>query len=309
VLRFSRRIIAVITATILFFLLIPFFSTNTYANSYTSYINASCSNTEYEKGFNSPKIFNINATSSNDPDGSYNLWSELLASNTLPVFVTQPYISLSNGTKRGFNFRIWKAKRLAVYGEPTDVGVNPRIPEQNGWKDWKTKKDSPLCSEYFLLDGERGDYRYYGYDIDKKLFPSPDYPLDGKTDFVNNHIWYYKSWAYPHNIGKQSVWNTAIERDYDRLVRVGQTPSQPATTLANWIIKGMYKDGDDLATSKFESEVSLTFENKETPNDLTGMTASQQANYLSQNAGGGHSYNYVNINSAPTMKYPGEATL
>ncbi|MCX8129538.1 MAG: hypothetical protein N3I35_05480 [Clostridia bacterium] len=297
--RKTGKLTAVIQAAVLLMVAIPLNVQEVHAALYTTYEGGvSISGTFKDaNGMASPIVYNAK-----DPgcDGSDKVWIRLVQANVLPIFVTSPVVIKNIGgidKKYGFNFKLWNDKHIAVYGQAADVGINPRIPAQNGYKDWKTEEDDDTCGTYYLYDGERGEYRYHGYDHAGNKYSNTSFPLDSAQSNMNSYKWLYKSWEFPHNKGEVSDWNRYVLKNYDEYLRKGQPGTEAATKVAQWINK-MYKDEYD--TENKTAETKLDFAKAEAPRDVRDTAASYS---------GVQAYNYANVMSAPTLTYPGEAKL
>lgn len=197
---------------------------------------------------------------------------------------------------QGFNFTLWYAKHVVVYGDYAQPGLNPRLQVVGGNRDWKTKRDDPDCGTYYEKGSERGEYRYHGYDVAGNRYSNTDFPVDSPSKGMNNYTWLFMPWRTDHariTHASESIWNQAAEAA-DRGIQ-GKNNSNELVRL--WISK-MYKDetssGDD--TDDVSKYTYLDFsKTSDSPDGEDG-----------QNMG---AHYYANIMSPPTVKYPGEAKL
>lgn len=260
-----------------------------YEEGYPIYIGAGTSRVR------APEVYNAADPTKNTSDEA---WRKLKSLGILPTFITQPYITVS-GKKFGFNFKIWNDKAIVVYGRPTDIGINPRIVAQNGYKDWKTKKDDINCGTYYLRDGVRGEYRYHGYDIAGNKYSNTSFPIDGVTQSMNSYEWIYKPWVGTNKRVDIGPWNYRAMQDYDYYARLSATPTPEGTKLAQWIASGFYKDEAD--PTAHTATTTLNWMSAKPPNDLAGVTNPSYNGRLA--------YNYAHVMSAPTLLAPGEAEM
>ncbi len=242
-----------------------------------------------------PEVYNV---SNPDGDTSRKAWEILLSTGTLPVYVTSPTVKVNSKTY-GFNFKLWQDKHIVVYGRPTDIGVNPRIPAVNGYKDFKTKEDDPSCGEYYLRDGKRGEYRYHGYDVSGNKYSNTSFPLDGPGQNMNEYRWIYKPWERSHRLTELSPWNDKVLLYYDNMIRANQQPTLVGQKLYEWLSAGFFKDEADTVTH--QPVTTLNWINAMPPDDLDDVTNPSYNGRLA--------YNYAHVMSASTLLYPGEAKL
>ena len=151
---------------------------------------------------------------------------------------TPPTITV-NGSVYPFNYRIWFAKNIVVYGDYTTV--NPRS------NDFKAESDSPYGVGYYSKNGVRGEYRYHGFDRSGNRYSNTWFTIDEiTTSSINDNRWLYRPWDGPYKQVEPSDYNQAAER-YD---------SGEDEKTREWINRPIEKDG-----------VILTFENAERPNE------------------------------------------
>ena len=236
-------------------------------------------NSSYDTGFK-PHVYDGSPT-------AIAAWNEI--SQQMP----QP-ANLKNKNGQYINLTIWYAKHLVVYGDYRTC--NPRTPENSagGSLDFKSVNkypDNRGNKGYFTYrysDGhtEKGEYRYMGYDYQGNKFSDPDFPADVPIENINSYKWTYMPWDQAKGLENESVWNRAAD-----LARRGN-PSQINQAIKNWI------DGGTIYKTEGGQTTSLDFSSAETP--PKNADGSYPAKVPSM---------YLNVLSAPTLKYPGEGRL
>jgi len=207
----------------------------------------------YEKGF-SPEFYDVS-----NKDIFDSIKSELPAG-------TQPSITVK-GNIMPFNYRLWFAKHIIVYGNYAMVPGN----------DFKAESDSPYGVGYYSRGGKRGEYRYHGFDVSGNYYSNTWWTIDTKPDpNINDNRWIYRPWASPYRLVEESDYNAAAEYPI----------SEEDYKTRNWINRPITKPSDVTG-----EPVVLTFENIIAP---SGVTPERLAHRI------------VHIMSPPTILYPGE---
>ncbi|HOJ09794.1 MAG TPA: hypothetical protein PK733_04280, partial [Clostridiales bacterium] len=166
-----------------------------------------------------------------------------------------------NGSVFPFNYRLWFAKNIVVYGDYSTANSRSN--------DFKAETDSPYGVGFYSKNGVRGEYRYHGFDVAGNRYNNTWWTIDVNTgSSINDNVWLYRPWSKDtYNLEKISPYNEAAE--WPR--------NQEDQKTKAWINRPIQKDG-----------ITLTFENAENNSER-------------------EAYRYINIMSAPTINYPGEA--
>ncbi len=236
-------------------------------------------NSSYDTGFK-PHVY----------DGSP---AAIAAWNEISPQLPQP-ASVKNKNGQYINLTIWYVKHLVVYGDYRTC--NPRTPENSagGSLDFKSVNKYPDNGgnkgyfTYRYSDGhiEKGEYRYMGYDYQGNKFSDPDFPADIPIENINSYKWTYKPWDKDHQLENESIWNNAAD-----LANNGDT-SKVNQQVKNWI------DGGTIYKTEGGQTTSLDFSSAETPPKNADGSFSAKVPSM-----------YLNVLSAPTLKYPGEGRL
>jgi hypothetical protein len=145
-----------------------------------------------------------------------------------------------NGSIFPFNYRLWFAKNIIVYGDYSTA--NPRS------NDFKAETDSPHDVGYYSKNGVRGEYRYHGFDIAGNRYNNTWWTIDVDTgSSINDNVWLYRPWDdKTYRLENISPYNQAAE--WPR--------NQEDQYTRDWINRPIQKDG-----------APLTFENAEIANE------------------------------------------
>ncbi|NSW91262.1 MAG: hypothetical protein HPY74_11440 [Firmicutes bacterium] len=144
-----------------------------------------------------------------------------------------------NGSMFPFNYRLWFAKNIVVYGDSSVCNPGPN--------DFKPESDSPYGVGYYSKNGVRGEYRYHGFDVAGNRYSNTWFTIDTTTtSSINDNRWLYRPWdKTTHNLVNRSPYNEAAEWPVN----------EDNIKTKAWINRPIQKDG-----------VTLTFENAEMPN-------------------------------------------
>lgn len=232
-------------------------------------------NSSYDDGYKLPIS---GASCYNGNSESLKQWGVI--KSVLPVLINSPTITNSKGTF-GFNFTLWEAKHIAVYGDYKSGGLNPRQQSTGGMVDFKTDVEFDCGTYYKNSNSNKGQYRYHGFDEVGNPYSNTDFPPDTPTILINSYKWLYQPWGDPTYKGNQSIWNKSAENYLSGI-------TTPENQKMFEMISHLYKDEADQSIP-FSTKTDLNFKNTTNP---------------SKNA-----CDYANVMSAPTTVYPGEAKL
>lgn len=211
----------------------------------------------YEKGF-SPEFYDVS-----NKDIFESIKSELPAG-------TQPTITVK-GNIIPFNYRLWFAKNIVVYGNYAMIPGN----------EFKAESESPYGVGYYSKGGKRGEYRYHGFDTTGNYYRNTWWTIDTRPDpNINDNRWIYRPWDNPYTESlsiKESIYNQAAER---------YTSAEDKATR-DWIDRPITKPSDITG-----EPVTLTFENVIAP---PGVIPERKAHRI------------IHVMSPPSILYPGEA--
>lgn len=177
-----------------------------------------------------------------------------------------------------FNTEIWFDKQLVVYGYYEYVRDNDF---KNG-----TLKDFPSTGDrtighvnrgYYERNGQRGEYRYHGYDAQGNRYPNKDFPLDkdsGKLPEQRHYI--YRIWddtTLYHRNPNTNVPRIGKASEYNRIAIEGEQGEVETVRTRQWI------------------DQTLPF------NVVYGTHSDKKA------------YNYAHVLTRPTTFFPGQVVM
>ena len=102
---------------------------------------------------------------------------------------------------RPFNYKLWREKGIAVYGDYTYVPSNIQ--------DFKTTADG-----YYTKGNQKGEYRYHGYNGSGSLYTNNDFPDDATSNrSMDQKYWIRNPWdsSYINNKPNKSAFNAAAD--------------------------------------------------------------------------------------------------
>ena len=124
----------------------------------------------YEKGF-SPEFYD-----ESNKDVFESIKSELPAGTKSTI--------TAKGNVLPFNYRLWLAKNIVVYGNYLMVPGTT-----------KAESDSPYGVGYYSKNGKRGEYRYHGFDAAGNHYSNTWWTIDTAPDpNINDNRWIYRPW-------------------------------------------------------------------------------------------------------------------
>ncbi|MFC5468860.1 Athe_2463 domain-containing protein [Cohnella suwonensis] len=164
---------------------------------------------------------------------------------------------LSDGSIKSFNQKLFDDLRVVAYG--TIVELNTRSNDfKENWqtldgderKNTETSIDPP--HPYFSKNGERGEYRYYGYDRNGSKYTNPYFLDDAKSGTSPSLMkWVYRPWESNLTEGnrqKPNSFTPVFGRNFNRAEDVYRAGPQAINTFDK-IVQNDYFNGGIIESS------------------------------------------------------------
>jgi len=193
-------------------------------------------------------------------------------------FSPPPGVDKCNDYGLPLNYSIWQDQGLVVYGDPTNIVSNDfsrnwKNPDENGPESVKTSPGMSRGVEhpYYSKSSSRGEYRYHGFDKKGGLVNNSHFPDDVNGKPPSERQWIYRPW------------NSEYTREYDP-----RGFSQLIHDMGLKTLDGLNQELVREINSIIKSDDVQLIHTTDTNKDL---------------------FNYMKVESDPTLYFPGSGTM